>query len=120
MFSRLKSESRGSAPLEMVALVSLLLVPIGPMLLLFEQISDQLAAESIARHGLRYAFIISPLAANPSNLLESSLTQLATSWEKELESFSLQCLGCEAGGLLELRVQVGNAVAIQSAGIEPE
>lgn len=104
----------------MVALVSLLLIPIGPILLLFEQISDQLAAESIARHGLRYAFIISPLATNPSNLMESSLRQLATSWEKELESFSLKCLGCEDGGLVELRVQVGNAIAIQSAGIEPE
>lgn len=104
----------------MVAMVSLLLIPIGPMLLLFEQISDQLAAESIARHGLRYAFIISPLATNPANLLESSLQQLATSWGKELADFSLQCLGCEAGGLLELRVRVGNAVAIQSAGIEPE
>lgn len=115
---RLKNSSSGSAPLEMVTLITLLLLPIAPMLLVFDQVSDQIAAESIARHGLRYAFLSGELASDPSPRLAPALEELAASWGKELVGYQLRCLGCEAGGLIELVVRVGSAQAIQSAGVE--
>lgn len=116
---QLKSTSSGSAPLEIVALISLLLVPIGPMLALFGSVSDALAAESIARHGLRYAFLGSELGANPSVAVAEAIELLAASWGKEVAEIELRCDACGDGGYLELAVTVGGATAIQSAGIEP-
>jgi len=115
----LKSESEGSAPLELVGLLALMLLPIGPMLGLFTVVSDQLAAESIARHGLRYAFLSVELGENPRQQVGPALEILAQSWGKQLGDYSLDCTGCLAGGFLELRVRVGSAVAHQSAGLEP-
>lgn len=117
-----KSEfsNRGSAPLELVGFLALLMLPIAPMLVLFGQISDQLAAESIARHGLRYAFLASELASDPSALVGQALQSLAQSWGKELGDFEVFCGPCGPGGVVNLRVQVGSATAIQSAGLEPE
>lgn len=120
MFLRPKSASRGSAPLELVALVTILLLPIAPMVGLFQLVSDQLAAESIARAGLRYAFLSGDLGADPSPRLRGALEQLARSWEKEISGFELNCQNCRTGGLLELSVRVGSARALQSAGLEPE
>lgn len=116
---QLKSTSSGSAPLEIVALITLLLVPIGPMLALFGAVSDALAAESIARHGLRYAFLDSGLGANPSRGVAEAIEMLAASWGKQVTAINLDCDACNEGGYLELAVTVGRATAIQSAGIEP-
>jgi len=116
---RLKSTSSGSAALELVALITILLMPVGPMLALFSAVSDALAAESIARHGLRYAFLESGLGADPSGGIAPALQILAQSWGKEIKSYSLQCQACQEGGYLVLEVRVGSMSAMQSAGIEP-
>ena len=117
---RLKSKSDGSAPLEMVSLLALLLLPIGPMLGLFGAVSDQLAAESIARHGLRHAFLAVELGEDPRSRISPALDVLAQSWGKEIEEYRIDCRDCFSGGFLELRVQIGSAVAVQSAGMELE
>ena len=105
--------AKGSAPIETVALITLLLLPIGPGVLLYQQLSDQLAAESIARHGIRAAMLESDLGSlgNPA----SALRVLALSWQKQLGGHRLT----RAGELVTLEVQVGSAVAVATLGLEP-
>ena len=112
--------SRGSAPVELIGFLTLLLLPVGPMLLLFNQVSDQLAAESIARHGLRYAFLANEVGSDPTPVIAPALRTLAESWGKRLEDFDVWCTPCGPGGVINLSVQIGSTRAIQSAGLEPE
>ena len=67
--------ARGSAPIETVALITLLLLPIGPAVLLYEQLSNQLAAESIARHAVRAAVLNAMVTVMPS-LRDAHVSQL--------------------------------------------
>lgn len=109
----------GSSPIEAVALILLLLLPIAPALGLYQQLSDSLAAESIARHGLRAALLDQEKGVIPSDP-GRYLEPLAESWGKSIVGFSLGCEGkCGGGSLISLRVQVGNAFAVQTAGLEP-
>lgn len=105
--------SAGSAPVETVALITLLLLPIGPGVLLYDQISNQLAAESIARHGVRSAMLESERGslASPTR----SLQVLASSWQKTLTSYRVT----RTGELVTLEVQIGGARALATLGIEP-
>ena len=105
--------ARGSAPIETVALITLLLVPIGPAVLLYEQLSNQLAAESIARHGVRAAMLNAPLGglSNP----EFAIGVLSESWQRQVRSYRVTT----AGELITLEIQVGNASAIATLGREP-
>ena len=105
--------ARGSAPIETVALITLLLLPIGPAVLLYEQLSNQLAAESIARHGVRAAMLKAPLGgfSNP----EFAIGLLSQSWQKQVRSYRVTT----AGELITLEIQVGNASAIATLGREP-
>lgn len=109
----LVSNSSGSAPIETVALVTLLLLPIGPGVILYEQISNQLAAESIARHGVRAAMLQSDLGSfgSPAQALEV----LALSWQKPLTGYRVS----RSGELVTLEVVVGRARALATLGIEP-
>ena len=110
----LVSNSGGSAPIETVALVTLLLLPIGPGVILYEQISNQLAAESIARHGVRAAMLQSDLGSfgSPAQALEV----LALSWQKPLTGYRVS----RSGDLVTLEVVVANARAVATLGIEPQ
>lgn len=103
----------GSAPVETVALITLLLLPIGPGVILYDQISNQLAAESIARHGVRAAMLESQLGsfASPAQALEV----LALSWRKSIASYRVT----RTGELVTLEVVIGNARALATLGIEP-
>ena len=93
--------------------MSLLLLPVAPAMLLYAQISDQLAAESIARHAVRAAMLSAELGQlDPPDL---ALQMLSQSWEKQLRGYSLS----RQGDLVSLEVQVGNASAIATLGIEP-
>ena len=105
--------AKGSAPIESVALITLLLLPIGPSVFLYEQLSNQLAAESIARHGVRAAMLDAPLGGftDPG----AQLAVLARSWEKPLTGYQVT----SQGQLITLEVRVGNAVAIATLGREP-
>ena len=105
--------AKGSAPIETVALLTLLLLPVGPGIALFEQISNQLAAESIARHGVRAAM----LQAERGQLaaVDSAINLLSHSWQKQVTSFDLE----RQGDFVTLRVQIQGATAIASLGMEP-
>lgn len=105
--------ARGSAPIETVALVTLLLLPIGPAVLLYEQISNQLAAESIARHAVRAAMLNAPLGgfSDPS----SAINLLARSWQRQVLFVAVD----NQAEIISLEVHVGGARAIASVGREP-
>lgn len=105
--------ARGSAPIESVALITLLLLSIGPSVLLYELLSNQLAAESIARHGVRAAMLDAPIGGflDPGALLDV----LARSWEKPLTGYEVT----SRGELITLEVRVRNATAIATLGREP-
>lgn len=113
------SES-GSSPLEAAALLLLLIAPLTPALAIYDHLGNQLAAESVARHGLRAAVLAQEKGELPA-ALHSTLDPLAKGWGKKISSFSLSCLGpCEDGGILSLSVSIGRSTAIQSAGLEPK
>ena len=96
-----------------MALITLLLLPIGPAVLLYDQISNQLAAESLARHGIRAAVLDAPLGGfnDPGGALEV----LARSWQKQLAGYQVS----SQGELVTLEVRLGNASAIATVGREP-
>ena len=114
----MRSADSGSSPIETVALLAILLLPIAPVVTLYGMLSDSMAAESIARHGLRAALLE---AGDPSQipaLVATNVQQLSASWQKNAEH-RFSCQPCEAGGLAALEIAVGNAVAVQVAGLEP-
>lgn len=94
-------------------LLTLLLLPMVPGIALYDQISNQLAAESIARHGVRAAM----LQAERGQVAAAStaVNLLAHSWQKRVSSFDLE----RTGQFVTLQVQVGNATAIATLGLEP-
>lgn len=110
--------SSGSAPLELASLVAVLLLPMGPMLSIFGEVFNSIAAESIARHALRAAILKSPLTSIDA-AIASSVESLADSWQREA-TFSFDCGRCQKGDLIHLQVRVGNATALQVAGLEPK
>jgi hypothetical protein len=109
----LVSSGSGSAPIETVALITLLLLPIGPGVILYDQISNQLAAESIARHGVRAAMLESQRGSFGSP--DEALQVLALSWQKPLTGYRV----FRSGELINLEIVVGNARALATLGIEP-
>lgn len=109
------SADSGSTPLELIFAAALLLLPIAPMALLYQQLANELAAESIARHALRAAILRSP--ENPAAILDAKLQELSANWGVLMTSSEFWCSsGCE---IASLRVQVGEANAIASMGLEP-
>ena len=103
----------GSSPLELVAFTALLVLPIGLAIGLYQQLSDELAAESIARHALRLAMLSNP--QRPSESLDYAVNRFAENWDVADINFRYWCSsGCS---LVTLEVQVGNASAIQTMGI---
>lgn len=107
----------GSAPLETSVLLALLLLPLTPMLQLFSLALDQIAAESIARHALRYAILHSN-QQSIREVTETSVAMLASRWETSA-SFHLNCGNCSQGSMVSLTIFVGSASATQVAGLEP-
>jgi ABC-type uncharacterized transport system YnjBCD ATPase subunit len=111
----MKHFEHGSSPVELVATIALLVLPVAPMTLLFEQISNELAAESIARHALRRAILSAP--ENPQVLLPKALSELSVEWGKEVTDYRFWCE--KACVLQNLEVIVGGASAVQTMGLEP-
>lgn len=120
MLRRRESGSEGSTPLEMVVWLALLIAPVGPMLSLYGHLSDQLAAESIARHALRAAVLSSSDHSQLLSQLPLMLEPLGMSWKREIVSYELSCESCARGDLVTLTVRVGNAVGVQSAALSPK
>jgi hypothetical protein len=104
----------GSAPIETVALLTLLLLPVGPAVLLYDQISNQLAAESIARHAIRAAVLDAPLGQ--VNDPGFAISALASSWQKRVGGYRV----IQSGELVTLEVEVSGAKAIATIGREPQ
>jgi hypothetical protein len=99
--------------------LTLLLLPVGPMLALYGQLSNQLAAESIARHALRGTILS---ITDPSQLpgeMKRQLAPLQASWGKQISSYTLSCGNCARGSIITLKVLVGSAEAVQSAAMAP-
>ena len=109
----------GSSPIETVALLAILLLPIAPAVTLLAHLSDSMAAESIARHSLRAAILQADDTTEVASFVAQSVQRLGSSWQKSAQH-AFVCQPCEAGGLAVLEVQVGSAVALQVAGLEPE
>jgi len=112
--------SNGSTPLELVVWLALLIAPLGPMLSLYGQLSDQLAAESIARHALRGAVLTSTSHTELMAQLPVMLQPLAASWKREVRGFEIACGSCARGEIFTLRVFIGNATGVQSAALSPK
>ena len=112
------SADSGSSPIETVALLAVLLLPIAPVVTLFGELSNAMAAESIARHGLRAAVLEADDPSQLPLLVATKVQELSTSWQKIAEH-GFSCQPFEAGGLATLEIAVGNALAVQVAGLEP-
>lgn len=112
-----KPSDRGSSSLETSALLSLLLIPVTPMLSIFQASFDAIAAESIARHALRYSILWSN-DAQLEPILRGAVDEFSRAWGTQA-SFDYGCGDCSKGSLVSLRVRVGDALAIQVAGLEP-
>lgn len=118
MFRQRLSDSRGSTLIELVVWIVLLVMPIGPGLALYGQLSDQLAAESIARNALRFAILSSDTNAEVRAHAYTQAQVLAQSWNKRLSKVQLRCSGsCPKGNLLHLEVVIANARAIQTSAL---
>lgn len=107
--------SRGSTPLELVATVVMLLLPVTPIALIANQIQHEIAAESIARNALRLAVLNSP--EDPTRYVPQAVVSVSQSWQMNVSDYQVWCTSsCQ---LVSLEVHVGNAVAIHTMGVEP-
>jgi hypothetical protein len=80
---------------------------------MYQQLSNELAAESIARHSLRLAMLSTP--QKPSQSLESAIERFSNDWQVQDVDYRYWCsLGCS---LVTLEIQVGQAIAIQTMGL---
>jgi hypothetical protein len=108
-----RSSESGSSPLELVVFTALLIIPIGLSLGLYQQLSNELAAESIARHALRLSMLTDPV--RPSEHFEGAVTLFAEDWGLTGVDYKYWCSsGCS---LVTLEVSVGSTRAIQTMGI---
>lgn len=120
MFKRLLRGSSGSTLVELVIWIVILVAPIGPGIAIYSQLSDQLAAESIARNALRFAVLSSDSNAQVRQLSYQQARYLSQSWGKQLRSVSMHCSGsCPKGNLVHLEVVIGNAKAVQTSALGP-
>jgi len=108
-----RSSESGSSPLELVIFTALLTLPIGLALGLFQQLSSELAAESIARHALRLAMLTDPI--RPSSQFGGAVALFAENWGLASVNYDYWCSsGCS---LVTLEVNVGTASAIQTMSL---
>jgi hypothetical protein len=114
------SGEAGSSPLELVVYSVLLLVPIAPASQLGQLITDQVAAESIARNALRSVVLTGKLGADFRPAIGVSVDSYSAAWGKARPDAEISCESCAAGDIVTLWVVVGNATAMQSASLEPQ
>lgn len=112
------SADSGNAPIELVAISILLILPLSFYAQALDQISKQLLAEQIARHTLRSLV----LSGNPQQLglANQQAKEIAASWGLKLNpEISLDCqAGCGPGDLLTIAVAIDKAKAIQAMAIQ--
>jgi hypothetical protein len=90
-----------------------LVLPIGLAIGLYQQLSNELAAESVARHALRLSMLINP--ERPSENLDRAVGKFADDWGVSDFDYRWWCsLSCS---LVTLEVRVGSALAIQTMGL---
>lgn len=119
MLRRRLNGSSGSTPLELVIWLTLLVMPVAPMMGIYSQLSNDLAAESIARHALRGTLLS---ITDPSQLpgeMQRQLAPLEASWGKRITRYTLSCGNCARGNIITLRVWISGAEAVQSAAMAP-
>jgi hypothetical protein len=88
-------------------------MPIGLAVGLYQQLANELAAESIARHSLRLAMLSTP--QKPSQSFDSAIERFSRDWQVKDFEYRYWCsLSCS---LMTLEIQVGPATAIQTMGL---
>jgi hypothetical protein len=108
-----RSPESGSSPLELVVFTALLIIPIGLSLGLYQQLSNELAAESISRHALRLSMLTDPV--RPSSHFKGAVELFADNWGLTGLDYKYWCsAGCS---LVTLEVRVGSASAIQTMSL---
>lgn len=108
-----RSCESGSSPLELVVFSALLTIPIGLSFGLYQQLSNELAAESIARHALRLAMLTDPV--RPSSHFEDAVAMFAENWGVSAVDYQYSCSA--SCSLVTLEVTVGSASAIQTMSL---
>jgi hypothetical protein len=80
---------------------------------MYQQLANELAAESIARHSLRLSMLSTP--QKPSQSFDSAVERFSNDWQVQAVDYRYWCsLGCS---LVTLEIQVGQAIAIQTMGL---
>lgn len=108
-----RSADKGSSPLELVVFTALLLMPLGFGVNLYHQLSNELAAESIARHALRLAMLQNP--QRPSESLPYAVELFSRDWKVPDLDYRYWCT--TSCSLVTLEIQIDNAKAIQTMGL---
>jgi hypothetical protein len=107
------SADKGSSPLELVVFTVLLLLPLGFGVNLYHQLSNELAAESIARHALRLAMLQNP--QRPSEVLPYALELFSRDWNTPDLDYRYWCTA--SCSLVTLEIQIDDAKAIQTMSL---
>lgn len=120
-----RNNDSGSAPLELVAWVVLLLLPLSPAIELQRSLANQLAAESIARHALRAAVLLEPAGEAMTQHFERNIERVALEIARtyQIDSqairLSVDCSRCEVDQVARLEVSVAGQRALGVMGLEP-
>lgn len=106
----------GSSHLELVTATLLLVVPLPLSYELFQIQSNQLLAESIARHALRGAVLEGRSIPEYQLTAERISREIQATWaSKPFADLKLQCeASCQKGSVLSLSVAIGTSTAVQS------
>jgi hypothetical protein len=121
-----RANEAGNAPLELIAWVVVLLVPLFPAIELQRAIADQMAAEAIARHALRSAVLLEsagePISESFTLNIQRVALEIAHTYRVEPKGIELRvdCSRCESDELVTLEVLVSGYRAMGVMGLEPK
>lgn len=116
MQSKSNHPERGAASLEIVAATLLMTLPLPLGFELYQVQSNQLMAETIARHALRGAILQGSSVAEYEPIAKRIAGDVQLTWNnKSSLALTLKCNpSCGRGAFISLEVRVGTARAIQT------
>lgn len=120
MQSKNKQSESGSAALEIVVGTLLMTLPLPLGFELFQVQSNQLLAETIARHALRGAILQGHSLAEYEPITNQIAREIQLTWNnKSPVALTLNCDStCGRGSSISLGVRVGTARAVQTQVLE--
>lgn len=115
-----RSPESGSAPLELVAATLLIALPLPIGIELHHAQSNQLLAETIARHALRGALLRGQSIAEYQVISRQISNEIQLSWRNPKKvSLHLECTSpCRKGSFLSLWVEIDSAKAVQTQVVD--